>query len=242
MSEKEKLFAFPNLDIEFKTGPISEVDVDVIVNSTNGTMIHGSGTAEDISDASGRLTGEELEKYVSVVEQMPGVTGKVYREVWGLTQEGKHHQPTKLQLESAEFFLANNGVPISQGQVALTSSGNLSTRGGAKWIVHAVGMTYDYEVKKRDEKGRPPVIPARPIDISEAVLNSLNLIKEKNLGTSVAIPIMAVRKGGIAPEQSLQAIKSGLEEHLKESGNLQKVVIVGDNPKSANFIAANRLG
>ena len=235
MARKEELFSFPNLNVEFKTGPITSADVDVIVNSANGTMVHGSGTAADISKASGELMTEELKEYASIVEQMPGIAGAVYREVWKFAQKGKYHQPTKLQLECAKFFSTNMGVPLGEGEIVLTSSGDLVAR-GVKWIIHAIGMTYDYKAKERDEKGRPPIIPAKPEKIKEAVLRSLNLIRDKKLGTSVAIPIMSVRKGGVTPEESLQAIKEGIEEHLAEQSCLEKVIIIGDNPESARFL------
>lgn len=240
MARKEKLFTLPNVDVEFRVGPITEADVDVIVNSANGTMIHGSGTAADINNASGKLTTEEMKEYALIVEKMPGTAGRVYREVWALTQAGKYRQPLRLQFECAKVFLTNNGVPLDRGQIALTSSGELATKGGAKWVVHAVCMTYDFESKEEGENGRPPIIPADSAIIELAISKSLDLIKEKNLGISVAIPIMSVRKGGVAPEESLQGIRKGLEKHLEKGSGLEKIVIVGDNPISADFITNSK--
>lgn len=237
MTNKEKLFDFPNFNIELESGPITKVDVDVIINSANGTMIHGSGTAADISNASGKLTEKEMKEYSLVVKRIPGIAGKVYQEIWKLSQEGKYHQPTRLQLECAKFFLTNNGDPLAEGQIALTTSGDLEAKKGAKWIIHAVGMTYDYKAGIQPETGRPPIIPAKPAKIKKAILKSLNFLRDKNLGNSVAIPIMCTRKGGVTPRESLQAIKEGIMEHLKEGTNLRRIVIVGDNPKTAEFIA-----
>lgn len=214
------------VELEFRPDiAIVDADVGVLINSANGGLIHGGGTAAEISIASGELTAKEVENFSRVVEQMPGSLGGVYQEFFltGLLRQ------TKVQLECALAIMAGDGEPLPQGQALLTGSGYLATRGLAAAVVHAVGMTFDFSSSARDETGRPPVIPATEEFITAAIRHGLELVHEGGYGDTIAVPKMCVGRGGMATwEQSLRAVLAGIRAGVEEGVPLKRVVIIGE--------------
>lgn len=226
----EQLVYLPGVEVEFRPDiSIVQADVGVLFNSANGGLLHAGGTAAEISRASGELAREELAEFSWIVSQMPGDLGVVYRE---FDRAGTLLLPTKLQLESARLLLDNDGMPLSQGQAVLTTSGKIAEEGGAKWVVHAVGMTYDFASRWRDETGRPPLIVATPELVTAAIRQSLLVAQESGLGSSIAIPKMCVGRGGIPTwKESFQAIQAGIRAGIEDGVVLKRVVIIGEEPQ-----------
>lgn len=210
--------------IEFQPNLLPYPDVDVLVNSANGGLIHGGGMAAEISRASGECFPEYFDW---LVKKMPGELGEMYRELRETTELLK---PTYLQMGSL-LLISKFGGPLKQGQAVVAGSGEIGKypHWGPERVVHAVGMTYDFASPDRDEAGMPPVIPATEDIVTTAI--EMTLATMKGIGwQSLAVPQMCVGRGGLATwEQSLQAILKGIQLGIEDGAVLEKLVIIGED-------------
>ncbi|MFH1471648.1 MAG: hypothetical protein ABIF85_02005 [Nanoarchaeota archaeon] len=188
-------------------GNIAYVNADMHVNSSNGFLLHGSGTAEQYADYSGSVVGDELQEFWNLVniakEPLKSPLDHMYRI--------RKREPTRFQYESLEdMVVSRDSRPLKRGDAVIPITiNNLQ-------ISNAVGMTYDWK------KSPPKLIPATKKTVQDSLEKSFGFAKK--LGCkSVAIPVMCTRKGGLSKEESSEATLSAIES----SGNsIDKIFIV----------------
>jgi O-acetyl-ADP-ribose deacetylase (regulator of RNase III) len=204
-----------NLSIEVKTGDITEQYVDLLVNSSNTFLTLGSGTAKQIREAGGYLSPDDKE-YWNLVEKADSTFRKVLDYV-----HSQRSVPSIVQKECLEYIIKkNNTKELSLGDSILTSTGNLSkVPNKAKYVAHAIGMTYDWKVQPN-----PPIIPATFESVRDSLTKSFDIANELKC-KSLALPPMCTRKGGLTKEESSRATLEALER-LSDDTTISKVIIV----------------
>jgi len=190
------------ISIEIKTGNITNKNVDLLVNSSNTYLTLGSGTAEQIREAGGYLPIDDKEYWNLVNESNPYLR-KVLDYI-----HSKRSTPSIVQKECLEYIIKkNDSKELRLGDAILTTSGNLSsTPEKAKYVAHAIGMTYDWKVQPN-----PPSIPATFESVRDSLIKSFELATKLNC-KSLAVPIMCTRKGGLTKEQSSEATLKAIEK------------------------------
>jgi len=202
-----------NISIEVKPGNIAHQNVDLLVNSSNTYLLLGSGTAEQIREAGGYLRSDDNE-YRSLVNQADTNLRTVLDYI-----HSKRPIPSKVQKECLEYIIKNNNSKeLDLGDAVLTSSGDLKDKGGAGYIAHAVGMTYDWKAQPN-----PPIIPATFKSVRDSLAKSFELATELEC-KGLAMPVMCTRKGGLTIEESSDATLQALNELNNTS--IDRVVIV----------------
>jgi O-acetyl-ADP-ribose deacetylase (regulator of RNase III) len=208
------------ISIEVKTGNITEQDVNLLVNSSNTYLLLGSGTAEQIRDAGGYLPADDKVsnlEYWNLVNRADSTFRKVLDYI-----HSKRPIPSKIQKECLEIMInGNNSKELKLGNAVLTTSGDLAkVQNKARYIAHAIGMTYDWKVQPN-----PPILPATFEAVRDSLENSFEIASEIKC-ESLAMPVMCTRKGGLTKEESSEATLQALERLNKRDTPVDKVVVV----------------
>jgi O-acetyl-ADP-ribose deacetylase (regulator of RNase III) len=206
------------IKVKVAAGTMVEQQVDMLVNSANTFLIMGSGTAEQIREAGGCITGgKPFEEYWRVVGKAKGELKTVLDYI-----HSKRQIPSIVQKECLEYLiLKNDSRELNLGDAILTSSGNLSkVPGMAKHVAHAVGMTYDWKVQPN-----PPIIPATKESVRNALERSFEIANSLEC-RSVAVPVMCTRKGGLSMEESTEATLKALQTINCSDSKVKEITIV----------------
>lgn len=200
-------------EITVFSGNITDAGAKFLVNSSNGYLLHGSGTAEQIRKYLGNITDEkELQEYGKTVSKAKGVFANELHFIHNVL----NRKPSVFQLESIKYIIDRNSEPLERGDAALLFFNNLT-------VSNAVGMTYDWEFKERPL----PIVPATKESVKKSIQKSL-LFAEGSEYDKVAIPIIGARKGGLEKEESAKATLSAIKQHFSEycDGSIEEIVIV----------------
>lgn len=204
------------VNISTEAGNITNQNVDLIVNSSNTFLTLGSGISQQIREAGGYLSSEdkEFKDYWNLVNKADPIFRKVLDYVHSIRPT-----PSKVQKECWEYIIReNNSKELKLGDAVLTSSGDLvKVQGKAKYVAHAVGMTYDWKIQPN-----PPIIPATFESVRDSLTKSFD-IASKLKCKSIAVPVMCTRKGGLTKEESSEATLDALER--LRGTKIKKVVI-----------------
>jgi len=206
------------VSIEVKIGSITNQNVDLLVNSSNSYLLLGSGTAKQIREAGGYLSANEkgLKEYWDLVNKADPTFRKVLDYI-----HSKRPTPSIIQKECLEYIVKKNSKELNLGDSVLTSSGNLSKiPNRAKYITHAVGMTYGWKVQPN-----PPIIPANFESVKDSLIKSFDIATKLNC-ESLAMPVMCTRKGGLTREESSEATIQAIENLREENNSINKISIV----------------
>jgi O-acetyl-ADP-ribose deacetylase (regulator of RNase III) len=203
------------ISIEIKTGNITNQSVDLMVNSSNTYLLLGSGTAEQIREAGGYISSNDKE-YWDLVNEAEPTLRKVLDYI-----HSKRPVPSIIQKECLEYVIRkNNSKELRIGDSVLTTSGNLAkVPNKARYVAHAVGMTYDWKVQPN-----PPIIPATFESVRDSLIKSFDIADKLNC-QSLAMPVMCTRKGGLTKEESSEATLQALKRLSKDT-EINKVIVV----------------
>lgn len=220
------------LTIKVKAGNIAEQPVNLIVNSANGFLLMGSGTAEQIREAGGHLkTCRQFEAYWSLIGKATGELKPVLDYI-NSDKNSKRPVPSMIQKECLQYVIIDNkSKEFKSGDAILTSSGNLwMVPGMPKYVVHAIGMTYDWKVQPN-----PPIIKATKDTVERALTKSFEIANALEC-VSVAVPVMCTRKGGLSMEESTEATLKSLQVFDRSDSRVKEVIIVLYNDELAKEI------
>ncbi len=202
--------------IEIYSGDITDAGAKFLINSSNGYLLHGSGTAKQIRNRLGKLVDEEsLQDYQNLLS----------RAEWPLKPalEYMHNvqkrEPSVFQYESLKYIVRERkSKPVMRGDAALLTFKDFA-------VSNAIGMTYDWEGNAN--QGSLPIIPATKDTVRFSLQKSL--VFAENLKSSrVAMPIMCTRKGGLKKRESAEATASALRNHFSKypDSKIKEVVVV----------------
>jgi O-acetyl-ADP-ribose deacetylase (regulator of RNase III) len=209
------------ISVEVKTGDITYQDVDLLVNSSNSYLLLGSGTSEQIRKAGGNLPDND-KGYWSLVNQADESLKTVLDYIHSIRPI-----PSIVQKECLEHIIEkNNSKELELGDAILTSSGNLSKAlNKAKYIAHAVGMTYNWKVQPN-----PPIIPATFESVRDSLIKSFDIATELKC-VSLAMPVMCTRKGDLTNEESSKATLQAIENLRTKKTTVNKIDVVLYSPE-----------
>ena len=202
--------------IEVISGRITDQNVDLIVNSSNSYLLLGSGTSEQVRETGGYLSPDDND-YWDLVNRTEPTLKKVLDYI-----HSKRPIPSKVQKECLNAIIEKNySKELKLGNSVLTSSGDLAkVKDKAKYVAHAVGMTYDWKVQPN-----PPIIPATFKSVKNSLKKSFEIADNLNC-ESIAIPVMCTRKGGLTREESSEATSQALENLRYKDSTVRKAVLV----------------
>jgi len=204
------------ISIEVKIGNITDQNVDLLVNSSNSYLLLGSGTSEQIREAGGYLSGND-KKYWDLINRADENLKTVLDYIHNIRPI-----PSIVQKECLEYVIKKNkSKELKLGDTVLTSSGNLSkVTNKAKYIAHAVGMTYDWKVQPN-----PPIIPATFESVRNSLIKSFSIASELKC-KSLAMPVMCTRKGGLTKEESSEATIQAIEKLKDRNTTVNSINVV----------------
>lgn len=209
----------PNFSIKIKAGKLTSQNVDVLLNSANGYLLLGSGTAEQIREVGGYYspTDKGFKEYWDLVDEADPTLRRVLDYI-----HSKRPKPSIVQKECLNYIIKkNNSEELRLGDAVLTTSGNLSkVPNRAKYVVHAVAMTYDWKIQPN-----PPIIPATFMSVRDSLIKSFDIASEIKC-ESLALPVMCTRKGGLTKEESSWATLQALEKLNSKDASIKSVSIV----------------
>jgi len=212
------------VEISIETGNITNQNVNLLVNSSNSFLTLGSGVSQQIREVGGYLSQKdgEFKDYWNLVNEADSVLRKVLDYV-----HSKRPVPSKVQKECLEYIIRkNNSKELKLGDAALTSSGDLAkVKYKAKYIAHAVGMTYDWKIQPN-----PSIIPATFESVRDSLAKSFDIANDLKC-ESLAIPVMCTRKGGLTKEESSEATLDALERLRGEKVKKVFIVLYSDELK-----------
>jgi O-acetyl-ADP-ribose deacetylase (regulator of RNase III) len=196
-----------------------EQQADMLVNSSNTFLLMGSGTAEQIRNAGGCIPSEskEYDDYWKLAGEARGALIKVLSYI-----HANRPMPSVIQKECLEIVIrGNDSRELKRGDAFLTSSGDLAKLSGkAKSVAHAIAMTYDWKVQPN-----PPIVPATLESVRQSLEKSFEIATLFEY-TSIALPIMCTRKGGLAKEVSTEATLQALQILNSRDSKVKEAVIV----------------
>jgi len=197
-------------------GDITEAGAKFVVNSSNGYLLHGSGTAEQIRNRLGKLVdGESLQDYWNLVSEAKWPL----KPALDYMHNVQKREPSVFQYESLKHIvMERKSKPVMRGDAALLTFGNLIAS-------NAVGMTYDWEEKRAE--GSYPVLRATEDTVKFSLQSSLDFA-ERFRCNKVAMPIMCTRKGGLKKDESAGAAASALKSHFSKNrdSTIKEIIVV----------------
>jgi O-acetyl-ADP-ribose deacetylase (regulator of RNase III) len=250
------LFDEIGIEIYHNEGYCIDQNVEGIINSANNGLLLGRSGAGRIKDITGLIKqfdddGEvnpELNEFNELCQEL-GRIGR-FCNAWLDYDKKKYSEeenpvvvgPTYVQLECLRKLKENNGEPIEIGEAVITTSGDfVRSLSKPHYIIHAVGMGYNWPEYPFDEKTNKlnprPVIKATEESVKSALNNSLRYVNIYNI-QSLAIPIMCSRVDndkvyGLTPEKSHQIILDVLKNNKTP---LKQVIICADNSSTVSYI------
>ena len=189
------------------------------INSSNGFLTLGSGTAEDVRNFGGLIKPKtkEYEEYWALVDKANLVLSAVLKHIHGKRVDAEGWPEVSwAQKERLAFIIERDSKPLEAGDAHAFRSSPLATKSD---VIDAVGMTYKYEIQP------PPPVLATFNSIVACITKSL-VISESLGCTSVAIPVMCTRKGGLSYEISTEATIQALTEFKRKGTTIHEVRIV----------------
>jgi|GEM_PF-2204267 len=198
-----------------------EDSIDAIVNSANNGLLLGTSGAGRIREVTKRVENEEeLKEFYRLCDEL----GNIGKGCLRWMENFGDSEPSYVQLECLRI-LKKIGGRAEIGNAYLTPSGLEKP----KYIIHAVGMGYEW---KPDTKGER--IKATHESIRSALERTFDLANELEEVESLALPLMCVRpKYGIPVEDCYQITIEVIEE---KHGKLDRIVICADNDFSKEFL------
>jgi O-acetyl-ADP-ribose deacetylase len=104
----------------------------------------------------------------------------------------------------------NKLAPINTGEAVITGGGNLL----AKWVIHSAGPIYhQYTPEKAKEL------------LEDAVLNSLNFIREKNL-KSIALPAISAGVYGFPARKCAEIMMNACFKYIEKYSDPESTILV----------------
>ncbi len=203
-------------EITVYCGDITGAGANFLVNSSNGYLLHGSGTAEQIRKYLGRLVDEEaLQDYQNLLsEAKPPL-----KPALDYMHNAQRREPSVFQHESLKYIVRERkSKPLVRGDAALLTFGDLA-------VSNAVGMTYDWSELPSEQP--LPIMPATFRTVKNSVLKSLSFAENLKCD-EVAMPIMCTRKGGLEKDESAGAAASALKNHFSKypHSKIKEIVVV----------------
>lgn len=201
--------------ISVYSGDITGTEASFLVNSSNGYLLQGSGTAEQIRNRLGRLVDSEaLQDYQKLLSEAKWPLKPALDYMHNIQKR----EPSVFQHESLKLIIRDrNSRPLQCGDAALLTLENFA-------VSNAVGMTYCW--KKKPVGGSLPIEPATKESVKNSLKKSLAFAEELKCN-KIATPIMCTRKGGLKKEESAEATGSAIREHFSQYADsaINEVVI-----------------
>gem|GEM_PF-6020703 len=196
-------------------GDITDAGAKFLVDSSNGYMLRGTGTSEQMRKRFGRIVDKKaLQNYWNLVSEA--------KEPFSFALDYMHNvqkrEPSVFQHKSLEYIIRKRkSKPLRRGDAALLTFGDFA-------VSNAVGMTYDW---KKLPSQPLPVIRATIKTVKSSLMKSIGFAEKLNYD-KVAMPIMCTRKGGLEKEESAEATICAIKEHFSHYNNspIQEIIIV----------------
>lgn len=202
--------------ITIYSGDITRSGANFLINSANGLLLQGSGTASQIRSYLGRLVDEEaLQDYQNLIS---GAEWPL-KPALDYMHNVQKREPSVFQHESLDYIVRKRkSKPLMRGDAALLAFGGLA-------VSNAVGMTYNWEEKPVESS--LPVLRATKESVKFSLQKSL--VFAESIGyDKVAMPIMCTIKGGLKIDESAGATVSAIKNHFSKYQNskINEIIIV----------------
>jgi O-acetyl-ADP-ribose deacetylase (regulator of RNase III) len=190
--------------ITIYSGDITEAGANFLVNSSNGYLLHGSGTAGQIRNRLGKLVDRE-----ALIDYQNMISGAEWplKPTLDYMHNIQKREPSVFQYESLKHIIRERkSKPVMRGDAVLLTFKDFA-------VSNAVGMTYDWE--ENSNQVSLPIIPATKDTVKFSLQKSL-VFAETLVCGNVAMPIMCTRKGGLKKDESAGATASALKTHFSK--------------------------
>ncbi|MFT4310088.1 MAG: hypothetical protein ACMXYC_00475 [Candidatus Woesearchaeota archaeon] len=213
------------MEVSFVKGYAIDQNVQCVINSANGCLIHDSGGAGALREYSRALLPQEQKRYALLLRTLPSHVRALHVYV----ANARGWEPRFVNLCALEL-LKKHKQKFFRGQSVYDTywRAQYGTKRFASHLIHACCVSYAWKQHKR-VRLRATV---RTID---SALRRAFLLAISNKVNSIAVPVCCARKDyGIGPKQSLAILLDCLE--VLQHTTVKKIIICFDNEQTTHYL------